>query len=368
MGKEGASADQVSTAPKKKGRKGKEPLPEKLIITPHVEPGLSRREVLVRSAVAGGLVLGGTALGLAIRGRDDGWDIGGGGAVTRSYVSKNPRPEDAADLSAVKNSDPFTATNMAVAALGGMKRFISRGDVVVIKPNIGWDRTPLHAANTNPEVIRALVHLCIDAGAKKVVVTDASCNDPVRCFQRSGIGNTVAELVRKIGSQVSIPLPVKHRFRELNMKGDVLGVWPIYTTLIEADKVINAAPAKHHNLSGATLGMKNWYGILGGRRNRLHQNIHVSIADLATFMRPTLTIIDGVRILLRNGPQGGNVQDTKRLDTVVASIDPVAADSYGIEKLLGWKRENFQFLKLGHERKLGTMHYDTLKLKEILTG
>ncbi len=247
-----------------------------------------------------------------------------------------------------------------------MQRFVGRGDVVAIKPNIGWDRTPLHAANTNPEVIRALVELCLAAGAKRVVVTDASCNDPVRCYQRSGIGNTVAELARKLGPEVSIPLPVKHRFREMNMKGEVLGVWPIYTSLIEVDKVINAAPAKHHNLSGATLGMKNWYGILGGRRNRLHQNIHVSIADLATFMRPTLTIIDGVRVLLRNGPQGGNVRDTARRDTVVASVDPVAADSYGIEKLLGWKRDDFAFLKMGHERKLGTMNYETLKLREKL--
>lgn len=359
-------SDGAAKAAKPKRARAKGPLPTNLIITPRVEPAMTRREVLVRSAIGGGLVVAASAVGLAIRGRDDGWEVSGGGAVTRSYVSKNAGLADAADLSAVKLKDAFEATKRAVLAVGGMSRFISRGDVVAIKPNIGWDRTPMHAANTNPEVIRALVTMCVEAGAKKVVVTDASCNDPIRCFQRSGIGNAVAALAREFGPTVSVPLPVKHRFREMNMKGDVLAVWPVYTSLIEADKLINAAPAKHHNLSGATLGMKNWYGILGGRRNRLHQNIHVSIADLATFMRPTLTIIDGVRILLRNGPQGGNISDTRRMDTVIASVDPVAADSYGIEKLLGWKREDFAFLKMGHERKLGTMYYEKLKVKEQL--
>jgi uncharacterized protein (DUF362 family) len=351
-------------APPRRGKK--EPLPTRLVITPTADPVVNRREMLVRGAIAGGLVLGGTALGLGIRGRDDGWDTGGAGALTRSYQVKGAAPESAADLAAVKDADPYTATKKAVELIGGIKRFISRGDVVAIKPNIGWDRTPLHAANTNPEVIRCLVELCVEAGAARVVVTDASCNDPIRCFQRSGIGNTVAGLAQKMGSLVSIPLPVKHRFREMDMKGDVLGLWPVYTALIEADKVINAAPAKHHNLSGATLGMKNWYGILGGRRNRLHQNIHVSIADLATFMRPTFTVIDGVRVLMRNGPQGGNVGDTRRLDTVVASVDPVAADAYGVERLLGWKRERFEFLKLGHERKLGTLRFESLKVRELL--
>ncbi len=107
----------------------------------------------------------------------------------------------------------------------------------------------------------------------------------------------------------------------------MLDEWPIFTTLVDADKVINVPVAKHHNLAKFTAAMKNWYGVLGGRRNRLHQNIDSSIADLATFMRPSLTIIDAVRVLIRNGPQGGNIDDTREMNTVIASVDQVAADA-----------------------------------------
>src|SRR3989338_2642453 len=155
---------------------------------------------------------------------------------------------------------------------------ISRGDVVVIKPNIGWDRSPEQAANTNPEVVAETVRLCYDAGAKKVVVTDMSCNDPRRCFFRSGIGKSA----KNAGADVQ--LPKDYKFRKMAIKGEVLKVWPVYTVILEADKIINIPIAKHHNHSTLTLGMKNWYGLLGGRRKDLHQNIHMSIADLAAFI------------------------------------------------------------------------------------
>ena len=128
-----------------------------------------------------------------------------------------------------------------------------------------------------------------------MIVTDASCNDPGRCFQRSGIWSRA----HRAGAQVV--LPADHRFRSMRLRGEVLDEWPVYRTLIEADCVINMPVAKHHNLARYTAAMKNWYGVLGGRRNRLHQSIDMSVADLATFMRPTLTIVDAVRVLLRNG-------------------------------------------------------------------
>ena len=140
----------------------------------------------------------------------------------------------------------------------------------------------------------------------------------------------------------------------MRMKGDVLDEWPVYTPLVNADKVINVPVAKHHNLSKYTAAMKNWYGVLGGRRNRLHQNIDVSIADLATFMRPTLTVVDATRVLMRNGPQGGNIDDAKDMHQVIASLDQVAADAYGCT-LIGEKPENVPYLKMGHERGIGTM-------------
>jgi len=335
------------------------PLPE----TPRELP--SRREMLVRAGLAGG-VLAGTAALARLR-----WDRGifaqyqaQGARQIRDFRPKDAGPLDMAivrGLSSDPNlphATPALLVEAALAAMGGMKRFISRGDIVAVKPNIGWDRTPLHAANTNPEIVAAVVRACYDAGAKKVVVTDASCNDPSRCFQRSGIWNAAY----KVGAEVV--LPTEHRFRTMRLRGDVLDEWPVYTPLVNADKVINLPVAKHHNLSKYTAGMKNWYGVLGGRRNRLHQNIDTSIADLATFMRPTLTIVDGVRVLMRNGPQGGNLDDARDQHVVIASIDQVAADAWGCQ-LIGQKRENLAYLKMAEERGIGTMFYEKLRMQEI---
>jgi uncharacterized protein (DUF362 family) len=142
--------------------------------------------------------------------------------------------------------------------MGGIKRFISRSDVVIVKPNIAWDRAPEQAANTNPQVIAELVRQCWDAGAKKVIVTDVSCNDPRRCFQRSGI----AEAARQEGAD----LPEPSRIKQVGFAGDFLQNWPVLQPSLEADKIINVPIAKHHSFTGVTLGMKNWFGILGGQR------------------------------------------------------------------------------------------------------
>ncbi|AUX20596.1 Tat pathway signal protein [Sorangium cellulosum] len=328
---------------------------------------ISRREVLRRLGAAG-LVLGGAAGVAAAR-----WDRGGTASVgaerpqTRDYRIREAPPElpqlvvaRAAGAGALVEgaADPAALVRKAVEALGGMRRFISRGDVVVVKPNIGWDRTPIHAANTNPKVVAEVVRLAYDAGAKTVVVTDASCNEPNRCFQRSGIWKAAYD----VGAEVV--LPAEHRFRGMRLKGEVLDDWPVYTPLVNADKVINVPIAKHHNLSKYTAAMKNWYGALGGRRNRLHQNIDVSIADLATFIQPTLTIVDAIRVLMRNGPQGGNVADAKDMHTVIATTDQVAADAYGCQ-LLGRKPEEIPYLRMGDERGLGTMRWQNLRLAEV---
>ena len=200
----------------------------------------------------------------------------------------------------------------AIDALGGIRRFVSRSDVVVLKPNIGWDRTPEQAANTNPALVAEVVRQCLEAGAKKVIVTDVSCNDARRCFQRSGI----AAAARSAGAQVILPEP--ERFRDVDLQGEVLQNWPVLEPFLAADKIINLPIAKHHSLSGTTLGMKNWYGILGGPRHQLHQRIHESVVDLADFIRPTLTIIDCYRVLIRNGPTGGNLEDVVLKKTLLA--------------------------------------------------
>lgn len=319
----------------------------------------SRREILQRLAALG-LVLGtaGTAAGLLYDPGKFGVTQKRGERQVRDFRTKAPATSPIELAIAKSSQEPEELVKRAVGALGGMKRFISRGDIVAIKPNIGWDRMPVHAANTNPRVVAAAVKLCFEAGAKQVVVTDASCNEPNRCFQRSGIWRAAHAL------GATVVLPAAHRFRDMRLRGDVLDNWPVYTPLVQADKVINIPVAKHHNLSRYTGAMKNWYGLLGGRRNRLHQNIDVSIADLATFMRPTLTILDATRVLLRNGPQGGNIDDAKDLHQVIASIDQVAADAYGCT-LIGEKPENVRYLKLAVERGIGNANWQSLSHVEV---
>lgn len=319
---------------------------------------ISRRDALQRLG-ATAAVLGGSAVVGRLA-----WDRGGLGGVTSNLQPQtrdfrlDPNHELPALAIATTSTDPAELVRKAIEALGGMKRFVSRGDIVAVKPNIGWDRTPLHAANTNPRVVAEVVRLAYDAGAKVVTVTDASCNEPNRCFQRSGIWKAAYD----VGANVV--LPAEHRFRTMRLRGELLDEWPVYRPLIDADKVINVPVAKHHNLAKFTAAMKNWYGILGGRRNRLHQSIDLSIADLATFLQPTLTVIDATRVLLRNGPQGGNVADARDMHTVIASIDQVAADAYACN-LIDVQREDIAYLKLGEERGLGTTRWENLRRAEV---
>ena len=266
--------------------------------------------------------------------------------------------ETSPEMVVAKGESPSQIVKSAIKELGGIEKFISRGDIVVVKPNIGWDRVPAQAANTNPEVVKTVVELCYSAGAKKVIVTDVSCNDPRRCFQRSGIATAA------MAAGATVNLPSERKFRVLKIKGEVLDEWPVYRDFIEADKVINIPIAKHHNLTGLTMSLKNWYGIIGGHRSVLHQKIDESIADLATFMKPTLTILDAYRILVANGPQGGDLADVKQMNTVVAGIDQLAVDAFGTT-LFGKKPEDFSFIRIAALRGIGRMDLSKVRTKEI---
>lgn len=265
-------------------------------------------------------------------------------------------------ITVVQGGEPRALVQQALENLGGIRRFVSRQDVVVLKPNIAWDRTPEQAANTNPEVVAEMVRQCWQAGAKRVIVTDVSCNEPRRCFQRSGI----QAAARAEGAEVILPDP--EQFREVDMGGVVLKSWPIFKPFLEADKIFNLPIAKHHGLVGATLGMKNWYGILGGERNRLHQQIHQSLVDLANFMLPTATLMDCYRVLLRNGPTGGNLEDVAVKKTMVAGTDPVAIDAYVAKAYWDLDAERLPYLQMAAARGLGTVDFAALMVKASQLG
>ncbi|MEO5331144.1 MAG: DUF362 domain-containing protein [Magnetococcus sp. YQC-5] len=249
----------------------------------------------------------------------------------------------------------------AVTRLGGMARFVARGDRVLLKPNVGWDRQPEQAANTGPELVGAMVRICREAGAASVLVTDVSLNDPRRCFARSGI----EEVVLAAGG--SVALPGRHDFVETDLGGSVLKVWPVARFFHEVDKVINLPIVKHHSLSGCTLAMKNWYGVLGGERNRLHQAIHGSIVDLAAAVRPTLTVMDATRVLKRNGPTGGSLADVVREETIIASLDEVALDSFCLG-FLDLSPDVIPFLAMAEMRGLGKVAWREVNVSHSQVG
>jgi len=247
----------------------------------------------------------------------------------------------------------------AVDGIGGIRRFIGKGDVVVIKPNIGWDRTPEQGANTHPVVVATLVSLCFEAGAGKVKVFDRTCNDPRRCYVQSGI----EAAARAAGADVSHI--DDRKFREVQIPGGVaFKSWPLYTEALDADKLINVPVAKHHGLSRVTLGMKNMMGIMGGNRGQVHQRLNDALVDVATVVKPVLTVIDATRILTAHGPQGGSLADVKKLDLVAAATDPVAIDSWGAT-LFGLTGADLGYVVKGAERRLGIMDLGRLRLQKI---
>jgi uncharacterized protein (DUF362 family) len=319
----------------------------------------SRRDFITRSSKAGLAILTAGGAGFWLRSRSEHPLKSVSAAGVRDY--RVDVAQEIPDMVVAKGGTPEEITKAAIDALGGMDTFISRGDVVVLKPNIGWDRVPQQAANTNPDAVKTVAELCFNAGAAKVVVTDVSCNEARRCFRRSGIQKAAESL------GADVVLPEERKFREIRIGGEALSVWPIFTPIIEADKVINMPILKHHNLARATMAMKNWYGMLGGRRNQLHQNIDVCIADLSTFMKPTLTLLDAYRVLMTNGPQGGNLEDVKECKTFIAGTDPVAIDAYG-GTYLDLEPDQMLFITIAHERGVGNKNYEELVIENVELG
>jgi len=262
-------------------------------------------------------------------------------------------------ITLARNEDHLAALNSSLETIGGIERFVKPGERVTIKPNVGWDRVPAQAANTNPELVAEMVRLCFEAGAADVIVTDVTCNDPRRCFLRSGI----RKAAESAGARVI--LPSEDDFVKTNLGGELLTVWPVVKHFIDTDRLINMPITKHHSLTTCTLGMKNLYGILGGRRNQLHQQIDQSIVDLANFCRPTLTIVDATRVLLRGGPQGGSLDDVIIENSVICSTDQVAADSRASE-FLGLTASRVSHILLAEKSGLGSIDYRSIGYKEVV--
>jgi len=241
-----------------------------------------------------------------------------------------------------------------------MERFVKRGNDVVIKPNIcvGYHSYE-YAATTNPEVVGALVALCLGAGARRVRVMDQPFGGtPRQAHAQSGI----EEAVQAAGGQMEVMSNIKYRETSIPEGRDITS-WPVYGDVLDADVLINVPIAKHHSLARLTLGMKNLMGVIL-KRGEFHFNLGQRIADLNSLVRPTLTVVDAVRILMNHGPTGGNLDDVKLVNTVIASHDTVAADAYAatIFELTG---ADIPAVRAGAQMGLGTIDLSSIKIEEI---
>jgi len=281
--------------------------------------------------------------------------------VTFPDFSVEPQP--GRTMSIVNGPDRVKTVNKAIELLGGIGRFVEKGKTVAIKPNVAFASPAFLGATANPQLVAELVKLCYRAGAKKVFVTDNPINDPASCFRWTGI----AEAAANAGAKVV--LPCANLFRHTTLTdGKLIRNWPVFFGPFEnVDTLIGIAPVKHHVRAGASMTMKNFYGLLGGRRNIFHQDINTIIAELSMMVKPTLVILDGTEVMMTNGPTGGSVSDLKRKNTLIASTDMVAADSYGCT-LLDLKPSDLPYLAKAENAGTGTTDYESLKPRRAVVS
>ena len=267
---------------------------------------------------------------------------------------------DQAYLAIAHGSDPATITERALAAIGGIERFVKTGNDVIIKPNICVNYNPPEfAATTNPDVVATLVKLCLGAGAKRVRVMDMPFGGtPASAYAISGI----EDAVKAAGGEMEIMNPAKFVKTAIPAGQDIRS-WDIYRDIMAADVLINVPIAKHHSLARLSLGLKNLLGTITNP-SQIHSNLAQRVADLASAIRPTLTVVDAVRVLMTNGPTGGSLNDVKQTDTVAVSHDFVAADAWAAT-LFNLKGADVPFIKAAAQMGLGTLELDSLKIEEI---
>ncbi len=309
---------------------------------------------------------------LKIAGRTAGITAAGGAGLFAGSFPRMLRTasatEKGATVAIASGASPADNARRAVDAIGGIASYISRGDVVVIKPNIGWDRTPEQAANTDPEVVVTLAGLCLSVGAKEIRIFDRTCNEPRRCYVNSGIQQAVEEYARKHHAEgiLRIYHVEDRKFQRTDIPGALaLNQWDLYRDALEADKIINIPVAKHHSLANVTLGLKNMMGVMGGNRGQIHFRLPDCLVDINRKIPTRLAVIDATRVLLRNGPSGGNLADVKPVGKVFASADVVGADVVAAERIFGLSADDVPHLKKAMEAGLGSTSPSGIRVVEV---
>ncbi len=330
---------------------------------PGKKPASPRNRLITRrrALIAGGTVVGAGALAVGGFLIHDQWQRFGRDALRTIPDHRIVLPATVPRMVIAHGPDPALNVRAAIARMGGMKRFIDANDVVVVKPNIGWERLPAQAANTHPDVVAEVVRECLEVKPRRVIVTDCPVAEARRAFERSGIMKAALEA----GAEVILPEESVYHTVQISKR---LGTWDVLEPFILATKIINVPVAKHHDLTGVTAGLKNWIGITGKLRMMFHGDIQRSIAELAALMRPTLTVVDASRVLMEAGPMGGSLDSVKQVGAIAAGVDPVAMDAWAFS-LFGLGTDHTpKGLALAEEMGLGRSDFRSLAPIEIVPG
>jgi uncharacterized protein (DUF362 family) len=270
-----------------------------------------------------------------------------------------------ADLIIAKNGSPSQLLEAAMVPLGGMGRFVKKGQRVVIKANIAWARTPEQACTNNPELLSALIKMCYEAGAKRVAVWDHTCDNYQFTFSRSGL----KEAAQKAGADI-FSGHGRNVYKQVEVpKGKKLKTAEVLKDVLESDVFINFPLPKHHFATELTLGLKNLIGIVWDMEQLHKIDLHQCIADINTLRRPDLVVMDAIRILTTNGPKGpGKTED---IGEVIASTDIVAADAYAATFFKHpktgkpFKPAEIKFVKNAYELGLGEIDLSRIRVKKV---
>lgn len=271
------------------------------------------------------------------------------------------------DLVAVKNGEPDIMFNRAIKMMGGMKKFVKKGQTVVVKPNIGFPKTPEIGATTNPLLVKTVVKHCVGAGAKKVYVFDNVATSAYgmahKCYKLSGI-----EDAAKSAGAIVAPGDNEKYYQKVEIpKAKALDSTKVHELVLESDVLINMPVLKNHNYTHLTIAMKNLMGIVWDRMKYHYSDLDQCIADFCLFKKPDLNIVDAYRVMMRNGPQGSTPEDLSLQKTLLVSKNIVAVDA-AAAKIYGKAPETVKYIKLAHELGIGNMNLDELKIEKHIVS
>jgi len=275
---------------------------------------------------------------------------------TEDDASKPAQP----DLVAVRDGSPARMFDAGIKALGGLGRFVKKGKTVLVKPNIGWDKTPSEGATTNPDLVGRIVAAACEAGAKKVYCFDHTCNREEDCYQRSG----VAAAVKKNGGEMRSGADRKSYRQAVIPGAQVLKGALVHTLFFDCDVVINAPVLKSHGGGRMTAALKNHMGVVWDRRYWHGNGLHRCIAEFPLLRKPDLNVVDAFLVMMENGPYGGTTDDLDMKKMQLLSADPVLVDT-AAAKVLGRAPESIPYLKMAAELGLGSMDIDRAVVKRV---